>query len=485
LPAKFHGFSLTVIQLSLRAVLAGHVSLRAMQVIWELFEPFFGQTPGFSSVRLWLYRVGVYLWQRRPPRQDDWIFLLDHVAEFTGGKCLLIVGVRRSALREGHFQLTHHDVTVLYAEVMTSSTGVAIRAILGDLSAVAGVPVQVVSDHGSDVLKGERLFQAEHPDLVLTWDITHRLARLWLAAIRDDARWASFREQCRQTRTNTERTRLRFLAPPAQTGSTRCEHFDRLTLWGADLLAYQDRGDFSAVNPGHVWDAAAVSELRDLPAELHARLEPLRDRLHPDRATFAAAASQALGGEQAEYVSAVLRAGDMGRREFHERFGWVESFRAELQEVYVPLVRMGYAAEEQVKAEGFHGRTGRRWRAATAADWLRHGRARQFAADLLRYLRAEGRGRRPEEALLGTTDVLESLFGKYKQYSERGPLRELGATLLLLPLATVHLTVDLVREALAAVRVKTLQGWQRQTFGLSTLGQHRLAFSSPADTKPS
>lgn len=456
-----------------------------MQTVWELFEPFFGETPSYSSVRLWVYRVGLYLWQRTPPRHDDWIFLLDHVAEPASGKCLLIVGVRRSALRVGNYQLTHQDVTLLYAEIMTSSNGVAIHEILDDVSAVTGVPVQIVSDHGSDVLKGERLFQAEQPDVVLTWDITHRLARLWLATIRGDERWASFQEQCGQTRTKTERGPLRFLAPPSQSDATRCEHFDRLTLWGADLLAYQDRGNFSPVNPRHVWDAAAEYELRHLPAELAARLQPLRDRSFADQTKFAEAVGEAVGAEQAEHVSAIVRAADQGRREFRERFGWVESFRADLREVYVPLVRLGYLAEEQVKAEGLHGASARRWLAAVSGNWLRHPRARQFTVELLRYLRAEGGDRRPEEALLGTSDVLESLFGKYKQFSERGPLRELGATLLMLPLTTVKLTTDLVRDALEAMRLKTFEPLRRLTFGISSLARRRLAFSVPDDTKHS
>ena len=108
--------------------------------------------------------------------------------------------------------------------------------------------------------------------------------------------------------------------------------------------------------------------------------------------------------------------------------------------------------------------------------------------ELVRYLRTEGHGRPPEKALLGTSDVIESLFGKYKQFSERGPLRELGASLLLLPLATVQLTTDLVREALTAMRVKTFEILRRLTFGVSSLSRRRLAFAgggNPDDIKPS
>ena len=74
-------------------------------------------------MRLWVQRVGLSLWQRRLPHADDWIWLLDHVAEAGGGKCLVIVGVRRSWLCGRDFVLRHTDVTLLYAEVMDRSTG--------------------------------------------------------------------------------------------------------------------------------------------------------------------------------------------------------------------------------------------------------------------------------------------------------------------------------------------------------------------------
>lgn len=125
---------------------------------------------------------------------------------------------------------------------------------------------------------------------------------------------------------------------------------------------------------------------------------------------------------------------------------------------------------------------------AASDDALRHPRVRHFVVELVRYLRTEGHGRPPEKALLGTSDVIESLFGKYKQFSERGPLRELGASLLLLPLATVQLTTDLVREALTAMRVKTFEILRRLTFGVSSLSRRRLAFAgggNPDDIKPS
>ncbi len=42
---------------------------------------------------------------------------------------------------------------------------------------------------------------------------------------------------------------------------SRCEHFDKLSLWGQDVIAFMDRGDFKQIDQRHVWDAVAQSSL--------------------------------------------------------------------------------------------------------------------------------------------------------------------------------------------------------------------------------
>ena len=50
-----------------------------------------------------------------------------------------------------------------------------------------------VSDNGSDLKKGIRLFQEEHPEVVSLYDIIHLLSRLIDAILSKDAQWATFR----------------------------------------------------------------------------------------------------------------------------------------------------------------------------------------------------------------------------------------------------------------------------------------------------
>lgn len=461
------------------------LSLRQVEWVLSLLGEWFGfDAPEFSTVRLWVLRVGLYLWQRTLPRADDWIWLLDHVAEAAGGKCLVIVGVRRSWLCGRDFALQHSDVTLLYAEVMDTSTGDDMHRTLDDLATAVGLPVQIVSDHGSDLLKGARLFQAEHPATVLTWDMTHRLARLLLAAVKDHEPWSAFRAACQRTRTDVGRTPWSPLSPPSTAGASRCEHIDTLALWGEDALAALDRGGHALLDGEHGWDEAASTELHAvLPVPDRQRLDAaLLGQSFADAASFRTAVQSVLG--PSEHEAAIARAADQGLRRCRAHLGWLEQYRPLLRDEWVPLVRMTYSAEKQVKHTGLHGQSAADWHASEPALARCQTRARQFRASVLRYLREEGRRRPRTEALLGTTDVLESLFGKYKRYTERSPAKELNSAILTLPVATEPITLELVEKAIVSTPIKSLTRWVRATFDRTKLALQRLVYAPPPGTEP-
>ena len=54
--------------------------------------------PSWSSTRLWWLRLGDYKLTRTKEEGSDWVWIVDHVVQTGAEKCLLIVGIRLSAL---------------------------------------------------------------------------------------------------------------------------------------------------------------------------------------------------------------------------------------------------------------------------------------------------------------------------------------------------------------------------------------------------
>ena len=137
-----------------------------------------------------------------------------------------------------------------------------------------------------------------------------------------------------------------------------------------------------------------------------------------------------------------------------------------------------------MKHAGLHGRSAADWRASQPPLPRDATRVRRHRAALLRYLRTEGRGRPRDEPLLATSDVLESLFGKYKRYTERSPQSSLNSAILTLPVATEELTHDLIERAIVTTPLKSLQRWCRETFGHTKLALQHLLNDLLPSTEP-
>ena len=198
--AKGHVYPLQLVRLALTWVCEALSSYRGVALIFSSLQGVVVAVgPCAETIRLWLLRVGLFLLRRPLPRCSDWVFLVDLTIQLGEHKCLVILGVRLSVLRSKGYSPDHHDVQVLSVAVLTRCDGETVAAHLGTLSKRLGVPVQVVSDHGSDVLAGIRSWKRNQQDpqrVVETHDITHGLALLLKNQLEPDPRWASFVQAC-------------------------------------------------------------------------------------------------------------------------------------------------------------------------------------------------------------------------------------------------------------------------------------------------
>lgn len=146
-----------------------------------------------------------------------------------------------------------------------------------------------------------------------------------------------------------------------------------------------------------------------------------------------------------------------------EQYGWLRDYRAALA---------GWTSEQAVAAAavrhvGTHGVNRETVQGLEAAwsdvEWTPG--ARDVAARLRTAVVAEGAQAKPGETLVGSTEVLESTFGKLKRLE--GSYAGDGFTGLSLALGAIlgERTEQQVREALEAVPQKEAVGWVRRLLG--------------------
>ncbi|WP_209262651.1 hypothetical protein, partial [Thiorhodococcus minor] len=477
LPPARHTDPAVMIQWTLQLYLHAGLGIRGVARVLELFAPWHAMAaPRPSTVLNWVYRGGLALLQRPPERREDWIYVIDHTVSLGEAKCLVILGIPVSALAEHGDSPTHAAMTVLAVEVMTRSNGAAVAAALAQTSARTGPPVQIVADHGSDLSAGIARFQQAHaPQCIETYDISHRIATLLKAELSADARWSAFLEHCSATLSVFQQTDLAFLLPPRQRTKARYMHFAAHVEWAERLLAYHDRGDFSAIARPCVLSYPAWKHLRArFGAARVAPLRPLIGRRYAEKAAFCEALQAHSDLPLETLGDAFWSQADGGRERFLEGFAWLLEYREALH-VYAEMMRQSQRIQSVLKTQGLGAQALTTLQAEQPARARLTPRARAFTDRLLACVEQEVAKVPPGQAWLASSDIIESVFGRYKHFTERGPLKEIGKLVLTIPALLTEWTPALIRDALERVRTVDVDHWIKAHLGDSLLAKRRRA----------
>ena len=489
LRAKGHHYPVYAIQIAIQLLIQGLTSLRGVEKTFEILAQFWQwPTPDFTSIRQWGLRLGLYELNRQKEYRQDWIFIIDMTLEIGVAKCLVILGISQQKLTQIVEQeargLKHEDVEVLTLEVMEQSAGAVIGEKLKDLAKRVGTPVQIISDWGSDIKKGVQLYLEANSGVIATYDLTHKLANLLKKELEPDEIYQSFRRQCHLTRQQVQQTELAFLMPPQQRSKARYHNVDLLVDWAQKVLKYQQRQDFSQISTSYSLDRETLFLLVDtLTTDSLNCLVKLMPKLYKERDTFQADMLTHLGPELWQlHGERMTQAADLGRRKFHAYLGWLSTYQSSIA-TYADLVTLIKTVATQLKTTGLHRQSQREWE-QTITSHLLTARGQKLQQQISDYLVFEGNQVPAGEILLATSDVIESLFGKYKILVAKRPLKDIGTSILTIPLCTLKFTGDLVKQALESIHSFDVRAWSQSVFGSSMLSHRRtLRSAAPPDTE--
>ena len=471
-----HHHSLEVMQLSLQLYLHASFGCRGVSWVLRLLAGWLPlSVPASTTVLNWCCRLGLAILQRPPVRRDDWVFVVDETVGLGELKCLVVLGIPVARLAEVGYSPRHCDMTVLAVEVTVQSTGVWVAAVLQHVSARAGVPVQIVADHGSDVRKGIALFRQQAPRCVETYDISHAVATQLKAHWRDDAHWQGFLKQTGATLSRFQQTDLAFLLPPRQRTKARYMAIDAHIEWAQRLIGYYDQGDFSAIGRPCVFTGSAYARLRRVWGKR--RVEPLYGLIgtpYDSRAALGEALRAAGATALDDLDDAFWRLADPGYARFLQAFAWVLPYRHHLPD-WGQTIAVSKTIQTVLKTQGLSRTTPTALQVELAALGPLAPPVADFRTRMLQVMEQEAAKLPADVTWLASSDSIESIFGHYKTFTTRGPLKEVGRLVLLIPAFLSDLSALLIREAMESVRSLDVQHWLDKTLGPSMLARRRRA----------
>lgn len=415
---SFHTYSIGHIHFFLLLVLSSSTSLRAASRVIEIVSSFFGlqlSVPCWYTGRLWLLRLGFYKLTRIKQKATDWIWIIDHTIQWGSEKCLVILGIRQRDLPVAETILNHKDVEPIAMFPVTRSNGDVVYQQLEQAMAQTGVPRQIIGDYGTDLKKGVERFCQQHPTTCYTYDIKHKVAAILRQELKDDDSWNEFVKLANETRRKLQQTSLAALAAPSQRSKSRYMNMNKLVKWAIETLIFLDQ------------------------------------QRHSPHAQF-------------------------DQQQVEAKLSWLSEFRDHLCE-WQEMMQIVATAESFIKFNGIYRDCHLDLMEVEGFDAHRES-TKKVRAELLEFIAQQSQPANDDERLLGSSEVIESVFGKLKNL-ERDQSKS-GFTGLLLSLAALvsQTTEEVVQKAMETVPTKKIHEWVKTNIGKSVQSKRKEVFSA-------
>lgn len=401
----------------LQCILTGGAAMSSTATVFEIFVKLWdlpAEAPHWTTGRTWLMRLGVYKLTRPKPLADDWIWFIDHTVQIGVEKCLVVLGIQRCNLPPEGTCLTLAHLELLLVAPMPKSNAELVHQQLEPLAEKTGPPLAILDDRGSDLHGGVKLFREQHPQTIEIYDITHKSARLLKSYLEDDPEWGPFCTRLGQTKFQTQQTELAFLVPPSQRCKARYMNIGPIVKWGCKTLKILDSPSDDVLK----WCT--------------------RERLE-------------------------------------EKFGWLRDYHESLTRWSKWLELIGIA-EQQVRQDGLTSTTAQTIRQSLVPRATTGSEVR-LAEELVAFVEQQCAPLPEGIRLPGTTEPLESAFGKLKSLERTAS--KTGFTTLLVGLGAIvgQTTADVVHQAMETCGIKHVRAWCEKHLGTTLRTKRRIAYA--------
>lgn len=379
------------------------------------------RTPNRITVRNWIIRNGSHNLEQPIEKSDDIVAIGDITISLGKVKCLAILGTRQNKLEQREdYTLNHQDVEILGLHITEKATGDFVQQSFEETRNRIGVDfLGIVIDQGAEMKKGCRQYQKEHIKSVVVHDIKHKMSLVMEHTLKKNFVWIEFNKKMLETRRLVQQTEFAALVPPRQRSKARFMSIGYILNWRKRVVEAKESG-------------------------------------------------------RLDFIS---------QKRYEEYFGWLKDYEKafedwDFMEGAVDMIN-SVCREHGLSHETY--------------EYLKINIEEAFSVDdecLIKFLKEalksveeESCKLKPGQVMLCSTEVEESIFGKFKELNSGG--QGIGSNILgLAAFVGPKLTEASIKEAMEGCSTKKGLQWIKQKVG-ATLGsiRHRIFKGTKFDNK--
>jgi hypothetical protein len=203
-----------------------------------------------TTIRNWVVRNGLHHLEKPIEKSDDMVAIGDITISLGKSKCLAILGTRIEKLEQREdYTLNHQDVEILGLHITEKATGEFVQQSFEETRNQIGFDfLGVVIDQGGEMKKGCRQYQKDHADTVVIHDIKHKMSLVMEHALKKDLVWIEFNKKMLETRRLIQQTELAAMVPPRQRNKARFMDIGYILNWPKRILKAKQNGRLDCIS---------------------------------------------------------------------------------------------------------------------------------------------------------------------------------------------------------------------------------------------
>lgn len=400
---------------AIRLVVIGLLSLRGAARCFQIFNKWFqGGLPCHVVIQNWVLRLGLYKLRQGVEQLTDWVYILDHTIEFGTKKCLLILGISLEQFLTNKCVIRHQDVKVLAISITEKADAPSVSKALWETATQTGIPVQILSDCAPNLIYGVKHFCKKVESVNKNCEVIHSYDVTHKTALIIE----------RQLKDD--------------------EHWKRFITRVCDTKRCLIHTSLGYLAPPKPKDKARWINF-DNYLEWAEVVQNWRPEEHPK--------------EEQE--------------KFNDKLLWLQEFEPQIKE-WRTMLDILEALKREIKNNGLSKMTKDAFENAMAEIKLQTPRLVAVKNEAMAYINEECAGL--SGVYPGCSDIIESVFGKYKLFSGKSPMKEIGKSVLTIPVFTGEIDYAEVKAAMESVSAADVKEWLDENIGVSLFAKRKKEF---------
>jgi hypothetical protein len=391
----------------------------AMKIFWEYLQ-LTEKRPAFETIRTWLMRLGVarLLFNKERTKDGQVVWFVDHSCKVGTEKVLAILGIRLEDLPPPGTPLKHEDLMTLLVAAGQNWKREDVAAQYDLLIEQAGAPIAINSDEAVELQDPASALKNGRKRVLVQTDPKHKLANIIKSVIGKDKRFITFQKQLGTTRAAIQQTELSHFTPPRQKTKARFMNLQSTIRW-------------AVMTQWHLSQPCSTA----------------RKEIKPKR--------------------------------MKEKLGWLRSFRRDVAKwkrcLDVVATTLTFINEQALS------RGASRKLKKMLGKLARCKASREVVDRTLAFIKQSEKNlmslKQPKLRVPMSTEVLESVFGRYKQLERQH--NQGGFTSLIASFATLlkPVTANEIKEAFAKVSTKKMRKWVEEQLGTTLQSKKTQAYA--------